>query len=87
MLLDLPDKRIPRKHQIRQIKKITEVLKQIENVFDLIYYPVERPPIPPERFLEGTANDRPLFYPERSAVLRAIRVQPDVSLVPGQEPS
>jgi transposase len=54
MLLGSVDERIPRKHPLRQIKKVTDtVLGRMGNVFDSMYSSVGRPSIPPERLLKA----------------------------------
>src|ERR1700752_1199239 len=50
-----PEKRGPKDHPIRRIKKLAEgALAELSPVFDQMYSAVGRPSIPPERLLKGS---------------------------------
>ncbi len=54
VLLGSVEERIPRKHPLREMKRVTDiVLARMGNTFDSMYSSVGRPSIPPERLLKA----------------------------------
>jgi hypothetical protein len=70
-------------HLLRQVKELSDAaLTQLSPLFDEMYSLIGRPSIPPERLLKVSLLMARSYRAQRTAVLRATRLQPVVPPVP-----
>src|SRR5260370_29355939 len=75
--------RVPREHPLRRVKELSDAaLTQLSPLFDEMYSLIGRPSIPPERLLKVSLLMVRSYRAQRTAVLRATRLQPVVPPVP-----
>src|SRR2546423_4983675 len=81
-----PEQRVPKDHPLRPIKQLADqALQELSPVFDAMYS-TRGPAVGATRAIaESQPADGVLLGAQRATLLRAARLQPDVSLVPRYE--